>query len=253
MLRRLRLRGACASAGAAPATAVRAERRVRVPPDAVAEARAGAPIPPSARHPADADRRARAASRRPSSASRCAGCARRRGRRRLDAERHRGLRRRARAEAGRRRHASRAGATPRPSPRDRPSYAASAPRLGRGGHEARLETRLALPPRRLSMPSNPPDRLHARRTTHDPRFHRIRRLPPYVFEEVNRLKAAPARRGRRHHRLRHGQSRHADAQAHRRQADRDGARPQVRPLFGLQGHPRACAGPWPATTTAASA
>ena len=42
-------------------------------------------------------------------------------------------------------------------------------------------------------------------------FHRIRRLPPYVFEQVNRVKAIGPQRRRRHHRSRHGQSRPAGA------------------------------------------
>ena len=36
-------------------------------------------------------------------------------------------------------------------------------------------------------------------------FHRIKRLPPYVFEEVNRAKAKARGRRRRHRRSRHGQ------------------------------------------------
>ena len=51
-------------------------------------------------------------------------------------------------------------------------------------------------------------------------FHKVRRLPPYVFEQVNRLKASARAQRRRHHRPRHGQSGPADAQGHRRQAVR---------------------------------
>ena len=43
-------------------------------------------------------------------------------------------------------------------------------------------------------------------------FHKVRRLPPYVFEQVNRLKASARAARRRHHRPRHGQSRPADAE-----------------------------------------
>ena len=46
-------------------------------------------------------------------------------------------------------------------------------------------------------------------------FHRVRRLPPYVFEQVNRLKAKARAARRRHHRSRHGQSRSAGAEAYR--------------------------------------
>ena len=44
-------------------------------------------------------------------------------------------------------------------------------------------------------------------------FHRIRRLPPYVFEQVNRAKAAARNARRRHHRSRHGQSGPAGARS----------------------------------------
>jgi hypothetical protein len=47
-----------------------------------------------------------------------------------------------------------------------------------------------------------------------------------------------AGRGRRHHRPRHGQSRPADAEAHRRQAGRGGARPAHPPLLVLARHSR---------------
>ncbi len=121
----------------------------------------------------------------------------------------------------------------------RASYAASAGALGRRGRKSQATSRNLLGgPRRRGL-------FQAARAprapgpgTMTPDFPRIRRLPPYVFEEVNRLKARLRGRGRRHHRLRHGQPRHADPQAHRRQADRDRARPQDRPLLGLQGHSR---------------
>ena len=69
-------------------------------------------------------------------------------------------------------------------------------------------------------------------------FYRIKRLPPYVFAEVNRLKAQLPRRGHGHHRLRHGQPGHGHARPYRRQAGRDRAPAAHPPLFGLQGHPR---------------
>ncbi|MGH1560454.1 hypothetical protein ACRAWD_27880 [Caulobacter segnis] len=74
-------------------------------------------------------------------------------------------------------------------------------------------------------------------------FHRIRRLPPYVFEEVNKDQARLRAEGDRHHRLRHGQSGHAHAASigHRRQADRDGARPPRRAAIPRpKGDPLAC-------------
>jgi alanine-synthesizing transaminase len=45
-------------------------------------------------------------------------------------------------------------------------------------------------------------------------FHKVRRLPPYVFEQVNRLEGLARAARRRHHRPRHGQSRPADARKH---------------------------------------
>ncbi len=44
-------------------------------------------------------------------------------------------------------------------------------------------------------------------------FHRIRRLPPYVFAHIDPIKAKAARRRRRHHRPGHGQPGHADARS----------------------------------------
>jgi hypothetical protein len=61
-----------------------------------------------------------------------------------------------------------------------------------------------------------------------------------------------ARARRRHHRFRHGQSRHADAQAHRRQAGRAARDPRPTAIR-RRAASRACAAPWPATTSAASA
>ena len=73
-------------------------------------------------------------------------------------------------------------------------------------------------------------------------FYRIKRLPPYVFSIVNDLKIEGAGAGRGHHRPRHGQPRHADAQAHRRQARRGGPEPEEPPLLRLQGHHPAARG-----------
>ena len=70
-------------------------------------------------------------------------------------------------------------------------------------------------------------------------FYRIRRLPPYVFEEVNRAKARARNRGRRHHRSRHGQSGFAGARACHREAQGDARQAAHRPLFGLARHSRA--------------
>ena len=60
----------------------------------------------------------------------------------------------------------------------------------------------------LNRPAIPRPEPHGPRTMTE-EFHRIRRLPPYVFAEVNGAKAK-ARGGRRgHRRPRHGQPRHA--------------------------------------------
>ena len=67
-------------------------------------------------------------------------------------------------------------------------------------------------------------------------FHRIRRLPPYVFEQVNRAKAGGAQCGRRHHRPRHGQSGPAGAGACDRQAEGGRRQAAHRPLFVLARH-----------------
>jgi histidinol-phosphate/aromatic aminotransferase/cobyric acid decarboxylase-like protein len=56
------------------------------------------------------------------------------------------------------------------------------------------------------------------------------------------MKAKARARGRGHRRPRHGQSRPADAAAHRRQAGRGGAGPAHASLFGVQGHPRPAQG-----------
>ena len=134
-----------------------------------------------------------------------------------------------------------------------PSYAASAEALGRGGCQKLAPTRLALHAGAVYPCPRNDRRAISGQAPMTPDFPRIRRLPPYVFEEVNRLKARLRGRGRRHHRLRHGQSRHADAQAHRRQADRDRPRSQEPAAIRPPRASPACGAPWPATTTAASA
>ena len=58
-------------------------------------------------------------------------------------------------------------------------------------------------------------------------FHRIKRLPPYVFEQVNRIKARGAGRRRRHHRPRHGQPGPAGAAARHRQAVETAGKPRT--------------------------
>ena len=87
----------------------------------------------------------------------------------------------------------------------------------------------------------------------EPEFHRIRRLPPYVFAEVNRHEGARPRRRPGHHRSRHGQSRPADR---RRTSSTSWSRPcATRETTATR--PRAaspaCARRWPAITRAASA
>ncbi len=74
-------------------------------------------------------------------------------------------------------------------------------------------------------------------------FHRIRRLPPYVFEQVNRAKAIARNAGRRHHRPRHGQSRPAGARACHREAEGHHRAAAHRPLFVVARHPRAAPRP----------
>jgi alanine-synthesizing transaminase len=77
----------------------------------------------------------------------------------------------------------------------------------------------------------------------DSEFYRTKRLPPYVFAEVNKLKAAARACRSGHRRFRHGQSRHAAAQACHRQADRDPGRSAGPPLLELARHPGPAQGP----------
>ena len=87
----------------------------------------------------------------------------------------------------------------------------------------------------------------------DDHFYRIRRLPPYVFAEVNAMKAAARARGEDIIDLGMGNPDGAPPPhvidklcRSRGQADRP-------PLFGQPRHPRACARPRPLITSAASA
>ena len=73
-------------------------------------------------------------------------------------------------------------------------------------------------------------------------FYRIRRLPPYVFEQVNRAKAAARNAGRRHHRPRHGQSGPAGAAPCHRKAEGNAGQAADRPLFRLARHHRPAQG-----------
>ena len=76
-----------------------------------------------------------------------------------------------------------------------------------------------------------------------PRFSAIpaHRAPPAIrFQYHRRTEDGGAPSRRRHHRLRHGQSRRPDARAHRREAGRDGAASGYARLFGVAGY-RACA------------
>ena len=84
-------------------------------------------------------------------------------------------------------------------------------------------------------------------------FYRIRRLPPYVFEQVNRAKAKARNARRRHRRSRHGQSGPAGAHACDREAGGDGRQAAHRPLFRLARASLACAARRPPITRAGSA
>ena len=74
-------------------------------------------------------------------------------------------------------------------------------------------------------------------------FHRIKRLPPYVFEQVNRIKAAARASGADIIDLGMGNPDLPTPAAHHRQAGRDRRQAAHRPLFGLQGHRRPAPGP----------
>ena len=71
-----------------------------------------------------------------------------------------------------------------------------------------------------------------------PDFYRIKRLPPYVFEQVNRIKAAARANGADIIDLGMGNPDLPGAPARHRQARRDRGQAAHRPLFGLQGHRR---------------
>ena len=73
-------------------------------------------------------------------------------------------------------------------------------------------------------------------------FHRIRRLPPYVFAEVNTAKAKARGAGEDIIDLGMGNPGQPDAAAYRREAGRDGAGPALAPLFRQQGDSRAAPG-----------
>jgi hypothetical protein len=67
-------------------------------------------------------------------------------------------------------------------------------------------------------------------------FHKVRRLPPYVFEQVNRLKADARAAGRDIIDLGMGNPDLPTPTAHRRQAGRNGARSANASLFVFEGH-----------------
>ena len=69
-------------------------------------------------------------------------------------------------------------------------------------------------------------------------FHRIRRLPPYVFEQVNRAKAAARNAGADIIDLGMGNPGSAGARACHRQAEGDARQAAHRPLFVLERHSR---------------
>ena len=73
-------------------------------------------------------------------------------------------------------------------------------------------------------------------------FHRIQAASALRLRAGQQAQGAGARARRRHHRFRHGQSRHADAGPHRAEAGRDGARSAHQPLLGLARHPGPAAG-----------
>jgi alanine-synthesizing transaminase len=78
-----------------------------------------------------------------------------------------------------------------------------------------------------------------------PNFRRIERLPPYVFNIVNELKAAARARGEDIIDFGMGNPGPADAAAHRRQAGRGVPAPRYPPLLGLPRHPAAAPGDLP--------
>ena len=86
----------------------------------------------------------------------------------------------------------------------------------------------------------------AHRPAKDPsmhEFHRIKRLPPYVFEEVNKIKAQARAGGADIIDLGMGNPDLPAPRARRREAVRDRRQAAHRPLLGLQGHRRPAPGP----------
>ncbi len=74
-------------------------------------------------------------------------------------------------------------------------------------------------------------------------FYRVRRLPPYVFEQVNRAKATARNAGADIIDLGMGNPDLPAPAACDREAERDARQAAHRPLFGLQGHCRAAPRP----------
>ena len=137
---------------------------------------------------------------------------------------------RRRPKHGRRRDAGR-------QPQPRPAGGASTAPASRRRTESITKAataRRAMLMRRVRSPS--------RAASQGPRimtdFHRIKRLPPYVFEQVNRIKAAARAQGADIIDLGMG---NPDLPAPQHVIDklvRDGRQAAHRPLFGLQGHRR---------------
>ena len=84
-------------------------------------------------------------------------------------------------------------------------------------------------------------------------FHRIRRLPPYVFDHINPIKAKARATGVDIIDLGMGNPDLPTPAAYRREAQGDGEGPAHPPLLLVARHSRACARPRRATTAAASA
>ena len=74
-------------------------------------------------------------------------------------------------------------------------------------------------------------------------FYRIRRLPPYVFEQVNRAKAAARNAGADIIDLGMGNPDLPTPPHVHRKAQGDPRQAAHRPLFGLTRHPRPAPGP----------
>ncbi len=84
-------------------------------------------------------------------------------------------------------------------------------------------------------------------------FHRIKRLPPYVFEQVNRLKAQARAGGADIIDLGMGNPDLPTPQHIVEKLVETVAKPRTHRYSASQGHSRACAGRRPPITTAASA